>query len=259
MRISRKLGLGAWIILSASVLLLLAGVPEETARTGSSREQDRAPPHSPARAARGAGRNHPPFATEAREAGRTTSGEEEPEYDDAMNGLVRSVLAGDELLARYWDYRGRPLMYGEDRAAHRELLSDPAMYHKVRQDLLHPEEAWYAAQRDLQQLIEVDYLRDAAACQDNPLQEELLDMVEDTILEDNFAPGLDASVRRTIATVKMELYEILYDHAPRRAEAVVEQARGTRLEALLAFAAEEVRRRRQTRIEVERRPQGVSE
>ncbi len=171
-----------------------------------------------------------------------------------MSLLLRSALADREGLQEFWRYHRAPLMSEADRDAYRDLLSDPEMHEQVRQDLLQPDEKEHASQQNLQQLITVDYLRDALAWRDNPSHADLLEMITATLLTDNFEPGQDASTRHTIGTVKMELFETLYDHAPSRAAAVVEAARGTRLEALIEFIAQHVHRRRSAQVEVEKTP-----
>ncbi|AKT36754.1 hypothetical protein [Chondromyces crocatus] len=194
-----------------------------------------------------------PERSPPRARGAPDAGDVEPQ-DDAGQSVLRSVLEGDTLLSRYWALRNQPLHRREQRAGYLALLSDPAMHEKVRHELLHPNEAWQDARRNLQQLMEVDYLADALSWPDNPRREALLDLLATTIGADNFTRGADLDQRRTKATVKMELYALLFALDPARAHAVVEAARGTRLEGLLQFIAEEVRRRERVQVAMERRP-----
>ncbi|EYF01380.1 hypothetical protein [Chondromyces apiculatus] len=191
--------------------------------------------------------------------GEATAAERRPAEDvddEGDNGALRAVLEGDAWLASYWDFRNRPLMGADSRASYRALLSDPEMHEKVRRDLRDPEPTGPATQRNLQQLMEIDYLRDAIAWDDNPLREELLDLVAAMITEDNFVSGSDDDMRRTKAAVKRELYEMLVEVDAARAAAVVDDCRGTRLEGLVAFLADDAARRRRTTFDVERKPGG---
>ncbi len=72
----------------------------------------------------------------------------------------------------------------------------------------------------------------------------MLEVTREIITKDNFAPDLDSARRQMLGGNKMELYRLMYEHDAKKAESMVAQAQGTRMEPLVKWmAAEELRRR----------------
>lgn len=182
--------------------------------------------------------------------GEIEAQELEPDDEYDQSEVMRAVLGGDSMLSEFWGYHKQVLKDEEQREGYRALLSNPTMLAKVREDLRSPGETDQAFQRNLKQLIEIDYLREALDWEDNPRREEILGLIEELILEDTFGQGRDTGMRYSLATVKRELYELLHDHDPARARGVVEASRGSRLEELIAFIAGDLERRHQKALEV---------
>lgn len=182
--------------------------------------------------------------------GELEAQELEPDDEYDQSEVMRAVLGGESMLAKFWGHHKQVLKDEEQREGYRAFLSNPAMLAKVREDLRSPGETGQAFQRNLKQLIEIDYLREALAWEDNPRREEILGLIEELILEDTFGQGRDTGMRYSLATAKRELYELLHDHDAARARGVVEASRGSRLEGLIAFIAADLERRHQKALEV---------
>ncbi|AKT37616.1 hypothetical protein [Chondromyces crocatus] len=173
----------------------------------------------------------------------------EPEAmrDDAryLADVVRLAVDGDRELALIAHYRNRVLLDTEGRAAYQKMLSDPAMLAKVRGDLSHPPESRENLRDNTRRLMEIDYLDDALAWEANPSREAILGVIEELVLEDNFREGLGLDMRYSLAGNKRELFTLLHEHSQDRALALVDRARGSRLEKLLLFLRDDVQARAQ--------------
>lgn len=158
-------------------------------------------------------------------------------FIETLPEFVQEVVRADEALATVAYFRQHVLLSPELREEYHELLSDPEMFEKVRQDVLYPGEARETLAGNTKRLMAIDYLRDALAWDENPEREALLAMIEDMILEDNFLDELGMDMRISLATAKMELFTLLYEHAPDAAQTLVEAARGGKLERMIAYFA----------------------
>ena len=104
--------------------------------------------------------------------------------------------------------------------------------------------------------MKIDYLREALEWAENPQRAELIALVEEMLLTDNYPPGMGMDMRVSLSGNKMELYELLSDVAPDQAAALLQSTKGTRLEPLLAYIANslEVRKQIEANLETEVRP-----
>jgi hypothetical protein len=160
------------------------------------------------------------------------------DYQGSLEQLKKSIHKEDERLALFSYYHERVLPDSVSRERFHELLSDSGMLAHVQRGLLFPGEKRETLRGNIKRLMQIDYLRDALSWKENPRREQILSAVKDMILEDNFLPEYGEDMRVSLAANKMELYELLYAQDPKRAEALVTEARGSRLEALMTHLAE---------------------
>jgi hypothetical protein len=179
------------------------------------------------------------------------------DYDDnPLANVLRPLLANDVQLDTFMYFHNRPLRDAATNERYHEFMSDPAMFANVKHDLLYPEETKVSQGASIKRLMKIDYLREALEWKENPRRAELIALVEELILTDNYPEGMGMDMRLSLSGNKMELYELLYDVAPDRALAVLEASKGTRLEAMIAWIANSLQTRRQIEasLETEVRP-----
>jgi hypothetical protein len=173
--------------------------------------------------------------------------------DEASNDLVRDATAEDSAVAEIAYYRHHVLLDEHGKASYRAFLSDPAMLEKVKDDLLFPEEVRETLVGNTKRLIEIDYLHDALAWSENPNREEIVDTIADVILADNFRDELGMDMRISLAGNKRELYALLHEFARDRTASLVDEARGSRVQSLVEYLAEDVPARAKRVAEFERK------
>jgi hypothetical protein len=203
----------------------------------------------------------PPSSSEPTRAELSAAAAEadKPEDDYEDHPLARTmhqILASDRQLATFMHYYNRPLLDDVAKAEYHEILSDPAVVASVEHDLLYPSETKADKAGNIKRLMKIDYLREALEWKDNPMRAELIALISQMILTDNYPADMTMDMRLSLSGNKMELYEILYSVAPDQASALLLASRGTRLEALIAYIANtiEVRRRLEASASNEVRP-----
>lgn len=168
---------------------------------------------------------------------------EHGEFTTSTDILKQKLFKKEPKLAQFDFFREHVLLDSATREDYRKLLADKAMIEQTRNELLHPQDDKVSMQTQVKRLMQVDYLREAMAWKEHPGRPELLSEVERIILEDSFTSNMPPDIKRTLAATKMELFEILSEQDPARAKALVEKARGTRLEQMLQYFAEHNQRR----------------
>jgi hypothetical protein len=163
---------------------------------------------------------------------------EHGEFTTSTDILKQKVFKSDPKLAQFDYFREHVLLDSVTREDYRKLLADKDMLEQTRKDLLHPSDSKESMQGHVKRLMKIDYLREALNWKEHPGRSQLLEMVENIILEDSFTAQMDPSVKRSLAATKMELYQIFSEHEPARALALVDKARGTRLEQMLKYFAQ---------------------
>lgn len=108
-------------------------------------------------------------------------------------------------------------------------------------------------------LMQIDYFEAALAWRANPQREQVLQLTRDIIIKDNFSGDQDSARRQMLGGAKMELYRLLYEQDARRAEDIVAQAKGTRMESLITWMAEEELRRRTRETEIQKEVEALQE
>ena len=179
------------------------------------------------------------------------------EYEDNPIGdILHRILANDRQLDAFMYYHHRPLLDPAAIVKFHELLSDQATFAAVKHDLLYPEETKVDQAGNIKRLMKIDYLRDALEWKENPRRDELIGLVSEIILTDNYPAGMGMDMRLSLSGNKMELYALLSEIAPDRASAALQAAKGTRLEAMVAYIASSIQERKQleARLETEVKP-----
>jgi hypothetical protein len=163
------------------------------------------------------------------------------DYDEhPLADVMHRVLANDHQLNTFMYYYNRPLLDDADKDKYHQLLSDRAVFAGVEHDLLYPEETRADKAGNVKRLMKIDYLREALQWKDNPARSELIALVKDILLTDNYPPEMTMDMRLSLSGNKQELYELLLEIAPDEAAAVLRASKGTRLEKLLAYIANNV-------------------
>lgn len=183
---------------------------------------------------------------------------EHGEFTTSTDLVKQQIFKTEPKLASFDRFRQHVLLDSRGRGEYQALLADKEMYEQTRQALLHPTDAKDSMESNTRRLMQIDYLREALSWRENPERRHLLSAVEGIILEDSFGPMMPPDVKRSVAATKMELYEILYEQEPKKARALVEAARRTRLEGMLEYIAARNERRvakeRELSLQAQRTP-----
>jgi hypothetical protein len=157
---------------------------------------------------------------------------------------MAEVLAHDKQLAAFMNYKKTVLLDAQRRDEYRKLLSDPRMLADIAAALMQPGSGPVAPEEHYRRLMQADYLDAAMTWKDNPQRDLVLATTGSVIARDNFRAEHPTDRKQLLAGGKMELYRMLYEQAPARADALVAQARSTAMAPLLAWMAQENQRRR---------------
>lgn len=174
------------------------------------------------------------------------------DYDDSpLADVMYRVLSNDHQLATFKYFHNRPLLDEASKAQYHKFLSDPSVLENVRHDLLYPEESRAELAGNVKRLMKIDYLREVLAWRENPMRSTAIALIGEMILTDNYPAGMSPDMRLSLSGNKRELYEILYENAPDRANALVQAAKGTRLEKLIDYIASSIQLRKQVESSLE--------
>ncbi|WP_375765582.1 hypothetical protein NR798_28170 [Archangium gephyra] len=237
-----------YMLIAAALVLVLAAAVAFRSGTKPEEAQSSAPVATrpaPEAGARPTARaeEKPAVLVEQAVAAATEEAEEHGEFTSSLDLLKRKILKKDPQLAQFAYFREHVLMDSANRRDYQKLLSDKAMYERTRDALLHPEGSKDSMESNIKRLVQIDYLREALNYKDNPERAQLLSTLGDIIFQDTFGADMAPEVKRSLAATKMELFEILSEQEPERVKALVESARGTRLEGMLAYFADHNQRR----------------
>jgi hypothetical protein len=157
--------------------------------------------------------------------------------------VLESIVKKDKKLELFMRYYKAVLPDEQTRDEYRKLLSDPAMMTAMAADLMDPGNGHPHSAEYYRRLMLVDYFEAALTWKGNPQRQKLLELTRDVITKDNFGGDQDSSRRQVLGGSKMELYHLLYAQDAQKAGEMVAQAKGTRMEPLLNWMAEEEVRR----------------
>ncbi|MDI1429862.1 hypothetical protein [Polyangium sorediatum] len=161
---------------------------------------------------------------------------------ESFDDEAQAILAEDRFLAVFTHYRKHVLLDEQGRQNYRALLSSHEALELTRDELLYPGEKEVTYKGNVERLMRIEVFKEALAWQDNPAREYILDMMEEMLLEDNLLSELGREMHRSLAANKMELFELLYQHAPARTAGLLEQSKDGRLAKLIEYIVRETER-----------------
>jgi len=164
--------------------------------------------------------------------------------------VLEAIIKKDKKLGLFMGYYKAVLPDEQTRDEYHKLLSDPAMMAAMAKDLMDPGSGHPESTEYYRRLMLVDYFDAALTWKDNPQRQKLLELTRDIITKDNFGGDQDSARRQVLGGTKMELYHLLYAQDAQKAGEMVAQAKGTRMEPLVNWMAEEELRRRTREQEI---------
>jgi hypothetical protein len=164
--------------------------------------------------------------------------------------IIEQILKDNKRLGLFMNLHKAVLPDKQTREEYRKVLSDPAMMTAMAEDLMDPGSGHPEAAEYYRRLMTVDYFEAALNWNDNPQRQKVLELMQDIIAKDNFAGDQDTSRRQVLGGSKMELYRLLFEHDAQKVTELVAQAKGTRMEPLIAWMSEEERRLRAREEEI---------
>jgi hypothetical protein len=168
-----------------------------------------------------------------------------PDLPALMPGeIIEQVLKEDKKLGNFMYYHKHVLLDEPRRDEYRKLLSDPELMKAIAKDLRDPGQGEVEPKEHYHRLMQNDYFEAALDWKDNPQRQVVIDTVKSVILEDNFSTGQSVDRKQMLAGGKMELYRMMYEADVSQALDLVAQAKGTPMEDLTTWMAEENLRRR---------------
>ena len=173
---------------------------------------------------------------------------ERPVMDDDV--VLESIIKKDKKLGLFMRYYKAVVPDEQTRHEYHKLLSDPAMMTAMAEDLMDPGSGHPQSTEYYRRLMLVDYFEAGLSWKDNPQRQKLVELTQDIITKDNFRGDQDTERRQVLGGVKMELYRLLYAQDAQKAGELVAQAKGTRMEPLVNWMAEEELRRRTREAEI---------
>jgi hypothetical protein len=158
--------------------------------------------------------------------------------------LIARILKKDKRLGLFMDYHKIVLLDATRRDEYRKLLSSIEMMTAMAEDLMNPGTGQVDPEEYYRRLMQIDYFEAALTWKDNPQREKLLALTGEVIGKDNFSSDQNSARRQMLGGSKMELYRLMYEQDAQKADGLVAQAKGTRMEPLVTWmAGEELRRR----------------
>lgn len=166
------------------------------------------------------------------------------EVPEMPDDVIERILKEDKTLGVFMEHYRTVLPDAKKREAYHKLLSDPATMNAMAEALMNPGDGHPKPEEYYRRLMQIDYFEAGLSWKDNPQREKLLQVTRDIIARDNFQSGQDTARREILGGTKMELYHLLYEQDAQKAGELVAQAKGTRLEPLVNWMAQEELRRR---------------
>lgn len=202
---------------------------------------------------------HPVASTAAGKAARSAPSIALPGHqlaedaDDLMamdDEVLESIIKKDKKLEAFMHYYKSVVPDDQTRREYHKLLSDPATMKAMAEDLMDPGSGHPQSTEYYRRLMVVDYFEAALDWKDNPQRQNVVALTQDIITKDNFRGDQDTDRRQVLGGTKMELYRLLVAQDPQGASALLAQAKGTRMESLVTWMAEEDVRRRTREAEI---------
>lgn len=246
--IARRVALGAVIVgLAVVIVMSLRGSEDPGAM---------APQAQPAQPAQPIAKAQPGPASSS------TSGYQAPKFELPPlmpEEVMAEILKKDKRLGLFMDYHQTVLLNNERRDEYRKLLSDPEMMKAMAEGLMDPGAGRVIPEEYYRRLMQIDYFKAALDWKDNPARDKVLAVTADVITKDNFAADQDTARRQMLGGTKMELYRLMFQEDPDRAHDMVAAAKGTRMEKLVSWMADEDLRRSKRETEIEKEYQELQD
>lgn len=170
---------------------------------------------------------------------------DDPFAENPIGDIMRRVVDSDEQLRKFKSFYDRPLLDAESLKQYHAMLSDRGMLAAVEHDLLYPEEVVADQASSIKRLMKIDFLHEALDWKDNPQHDLVVGVVSETILTDNYPADMGMDMRLSLSGNKQELFQLLDEYEPAKAQAALQAAKGTRLEAMVAWIAQSNEKRKQ--------------
>jgi hypothetical protein len=173
--------------------------------------------------------------------------------------IIASILKKDEKLARFRGYHNRVLLDGPTREEYRKVLADPEVMNAMAEGLMDPGKGPAEPEEQYRRLMQIDYFKAALNWKDNPKRGELLALTGKVIGHDNFSNEQPKDRREMLAGGKMELYRMMFEEDAGKAAEMVASAKGSRMEPLVSWMAEENVRRMKKEEEIRKEMAAMQE
>lgn len=164
--------------------------------------------------------------------------------------IIASILKKDEKLARFRNFHNRVLLDGPTREEYRKVLSDPEIMNAMAEGLMDPGKGPAEPEEQYRRLMQIDYFKAALNWKDNPKRGEVLALTGKVIGHDNFASEQPKDRREMLAGGKMEMFRMMYEEDAAKTGELVASAKGSRMEPLVGWMAEENARRMKKEEEI---------
>lgn len=180
-------------------------------------------------------------------------GQDPSDADDSQlmdDEVLESIVKKDKKLERFMQYYKAVVPDEATRREYHKVLSDPATMKAMAEDLMDPGDGHPQSTEYYRRLMLVDYFDAALGWKDNPQRQHLMELTQDIITRDNFRGDQDNERRQVLGGTKFELYRLLYAQDPQKAGELVAMARGTSMERMVNWMAEEEIHRRTREAEI---------
>jgi hypothetical protein len=170
-----------------------------------------------------------------------------PTMDDEV---LESIIKKDKKLEQFMRYYKAVVPDEQTRREFHKMLSDPATMKAMAEDLMDPGDGHPQSTEYYRRLMLVDYFDAAVGWKDNPQRQHVMEVMQDVITKDNFRGDQDGDRRQMLGGTKFELYRLLYAQDPQKAGELLAQAKGTRMEPMVTWMAQEEIHRRTREAEI---------
>ena len=179
----------------------------------------------------------------------------DPSFDDEDvrtmdDEVLESIIKKDKKLEQFMRYYKAVVPDEQTRREFHKMLSDPATMKAMAEDLMDPGDGHPQSTEYYRRLMLVDYFDAALGWKDNPQRQHVMELMQDVINKDNFRGDQDNERRQVLGGTKFELYRLLYAQDPQKAGELVAMAKGTRMEPMVSWMAEEEIHRRTREAEI---------
>lgn len=164
--------------------------------------------------------------------------------------VLESIIKKDKKLEQFMRYYKAVVPDEQTRREYHKFLSDPSTMKAMAEDLMDPGDGHPQSTEYFRRLMLVDYFDAALNWKDNPQRQHVMELTQDIITKDNFRGDQDNERRQVLGGTKFEIYRLLYAQDPQKTGELLALAKGTRMESLVNWMAEEEIHRRTREAEI---------